>query len=330
MIQDSHEKETWRPSATLEALQARAELLSRLRGFFSNKSILEVETPICAQAAGTDPEIEPFETSFQGPGYPEGLKLYLQTSPEYAMKRLLASGTGPIYQITKAFRNEEAGRFHNPEFTMLEWYRPGFNQFQLMDEVVECIQVCLERHVEPQRLTYSELFQEYVSLDPLTSSRDGLLSVLEDHGVEPNNTNDLSIDVLLDLLMVQLIEPQLREKDCVFVHDFPASKASLARLDPENRQVAQRFELYLHGVEVANGFRELADVNEQRRRFELDNLKRLANQQTTYDLDEHLLAALDHGLPDCSGVALGIDRLLMVKLGLPEISKTLAFPIGRA
>lgn len=248
------------------------------------------------------------------------------------MKRLLAAGTGPIYQITRAFRNGESGRFHNPEFSILEWYRPGFDHHQLMDELVDCVRSCLNMgDLEQRRLTYTELFEGHLSLNPLTATVSDLQQALKVAGVDlshPEAADDP--DALLDLLMAQVIEPQLKETACVLVYDFPASKASLAQLNPENPQVAQRFELYLYGVEIANGFHELADATEQRRRFESDNQWRLAHQQTTYDLDERLLAALEAGLPDCSGVALGLDRLLMVKLGLTEIGEALAFPLDRA
>ncbi len=310
----------WRPATDLTSLRQRAELLARLRQFFTDRNILEVETPLLCRSGITDPAIEPFlVVSGDAPVPPR----FLQTSPEYAMKRLLAALGEPIFQISKAFRHGEAGSRHNPEFSLLEWYRPGFDHHQLMAEVADLIRYCLgERPL--QKYSYRQLFQERLELDPFTATSAAIEAVARQHF----DTGDLSgdRDLWLDLLMSHVLEPQLGVAAICFIYDYPVSQAALARVvQADEVWVGQRFELYVDGMELANGYCELTDAREQRQRFERDNGLRRERGQSERPVDERLLAALAHGLPDCSGVALGIDRLLMLATGASDIRHVLAF-----
>lgn len=320
----------WRPGADLKALQARAELLAAVRAFFAEAGVMEVETPLLAPAAGTDPAIEPLRSRFTGPGHAHGLALYLQTSPEFHMKRLLAAGSGPIYQICRAFRDGEAGARHNPEFSILEWYRPGFDHLALMDEVARLVQRVLGRQLPVEHLSYRSLFEQRYDIDPLDCDVACLRKLAEAEGMVGAASLELDVDGWLDLLLSHGIEPQLGRDRLTFVTDYPASQAVLARLNPADARTAARFELYLDGVELANGFHELADADEQRARFEADRARRAAAGQPDVPLDERFLAALQHGLPDCAGVALGLDRLLMCQLGAGMLEQVMAFSIERA
>lgn len=290
---------------------------------------MEVETPALSQATVTDEHLHCFSTEFVGPGAARGKTLYLQTSPEYAMKRLLAAGSGPIYQLAKAYRNEEAGRFHNPEFTMLEWYRPGFDHFALMDELDELVQRLLGCP-KATRITYQQVFMQHLQLDPLSADIMQLREAAArlGHGQLAANENDA--DTLLQLLFCDGIEPNIGHEAPCFVYDFPASQAALAKLSPQDPRVAQRFELYFKQLELANGFHELDDPTEQRARFERDNQKRLAAGRPARPIDPYLLAALEAGLPPCAGVAVGVDRLIMLALGASHIKDVLSFSVDNA
>jgi lysyl-tRNA synthetase class 2 len=295
-------------------------LLARLRQFFAERSVLEVETPLLCQSGITDPSIEPLMVE-AGASSPQ--PRFLQTSPEYAMKRMLAAFGEPIFQITKAFRDGEAGSRHNPEFSLLEWYRPGFDHHQLMDEVADLVQVCLGQRVV-KKYSYRQLFQERLKIDPFTATVAELEAVARDHLDPGDMTGDT--DLWLDLLISHVLEPQLGGAEIHFIYDYPASQAALSRIvQVDDVWVGQRFELYVDGVELANGYFELTDPQEQRQRFERDNALRRERGQAERPVDEQLLAALAHGLPDCSGVALGIDRLLMVATGASDIRDVLAF-----
>lgn len=321
----------WRPSAELSALRARAALLARVRAFFAERGVLEVETPVLSRFASTDSALESLETRYQGPGAPAGQSLWLHTSPEFAMKRLLAAGAGPIYQVCKVFRDGEYGRLHNPEFSLLEWYRPGFDADRLMDEVAELVAGLLGGDWPRQSFSYLELFQHQLGVDPHRASGDQLAAIARQAGLSLPKADVLDRQGWLDLLLTHLIEPQLGRGCLTFVYDYPASQCSLARLAHRGELlVAERFELYLQGVEIANGFHELTDPGEQRQRFEADNASRLGRGQREMPLDLSLLAALESGLPDCSGVALGIDRLLMVMTQADSLARVLAFPLERA
>ncbi len=289
---------------------------------------MEVCTPVLSQAAGTDPSIVPLHTRYTGPEYPRGLDLFLQTSPEFAMKRLLAAGSGAIYQIAQVFRDGEYGPRHNPEFTLLEWYRPGLDHHDLMKEVADLMSACLGQEIGMKKIRYVELFEQQFGWNPLQAETNQLEDAAKAHGIETGNLGHR--DQWLDLLMSLVIEPTLGKQGLTFVYDYPASQASLARLNPEDERVASRFELYYQGVELANGFHELTDAAEQRRRFEAENHQRQQRGLPQLPVDENLLDALDQGLPDCAGVALGLDRLLMLQQGEMTLDRVLTFSLTQA
>ncbi len=320
----------WRPGAAREALVARAAMLRRLRDFFEARGVLEVETPLLGAAFGTDPAIEPLESRFVGPGFPRGRRLFLQSSPEFFMKRLLAAGSGPIYQVCKAFRNGEAGPRHNPEFSLLEWYRPGFDAAALMAEVAELVRLLVEQpDLAVEHCSYAELFARHLDIDPLAADAETLRHCALEHDLLGAEQMDLDRDGWLNLLMATFIEPQLGREGLTFVTDYPASQASLARLNAWDPRTAARFELYWQGVELANGFEELADAEEQSERFEQENCHRFGAGRRPMPVDDALLGALEAGMPDCAGVALGLDRLLMCQLGVDDIDRVLAFSLAR-
>jgi lysyl-tRNA synthetase class 2 len=315
----------WSPSASLKALQARADLNDGIRRFFRERGVLEVETPLMCRTTGTDPNLQPVTATCRQGNSP--VTLYLQTSPEFAMKRLLAAGSGPIYQLCKAFRDGESGRRHNPEFTMLEWYRPGFTLDQLMEEVQALVSGVAG--LKPaRRLSYRALFNKYLDIDPFRAPDQALAALASDR-LEYTDP-DASRDLLLDLLYSHLIEPCLA--DPVFIHDYPASQAALARVETndDGDLVGRRFELVAGGMELANGYDELCDPAEQARRFAADQALRQRRQLPVYEGDPRLVAALAHGMPAGAGVALGVDRLLMLILQTDNISDVLGFPFARA
>lgn len=317
----------------MESLRLRAQVLARVRDYFARAGVLEVDTPVLSSAGATDPALHSFRTRYHGPGPLHGSSLYLQTSPEFPMKRLLAAGSGSIYQVCKVFRDGESGRRHNPEFTLLEWYRAGFDHFDLMDDVESLLRSVLEDLVPLDSVdhwSYRELFTEAAGVDPFTASADELRACLQSHAIDPPvGLSPDDHDGWLDLLMTHIIEPRLGP-GLVFIRDYPASQASLARLRPGTPPVAARFEAYLNGVELANGYHELADAAEQGRRFEQDNATRVAQGLDPVLVDTRLLAALASGLPNCAGVALGIDRLLMVAAGSDALGDVIAFPLDDA
>ncbi|HKJ77178.1 MAG TPA: EF-P lysine aminoacylase EpmA, partial [Gammaproteobacteria bacterium] len=322
----------WRPAASPEALRARARVLAAIRAFFAERDVMEVETPVLSAAANLDPHIDSLATTYQGPGAPDGRTLYLHTSPEFPMKRLLAAGSGPIYQLGRVFRQGESGRLHNPEFTMLEWYRPGWDHHALMDEVEALAATVLGVTGPAERLSYAEAFQRHLDLNPHAAAVEELIQAALAHGIAPPpGLGRDDRDGWLDLLLSQRIEPYLGRGRPTFIYDYPASQAALARVRGGWPPVAERFELYSEGVELANGFHELADAAEQRRRFEAERARREAETgRPAPSLDERLLAALEAGLPDCAGVALGVDRLLMRAAGAERLEQVLAFPLDRA
>jgi lysyl-tRNA synthetase class 2 len=323
----TEEDEDWRPTATLAALRQRADLTARVREFFAARRVLEVETPVLSRGAVTDPQIESLVTQVTGMQDP----FYLGTSPEFPMKRLLAAGSGDIYQLCRVFRDAERGRWHNPEFTLLEWYRLGFDDAALMTEVETLVGVLLapkRQWVPAERLTYTEALGRYAGVDAHTAGDPELERAAADHGIVCKA--ELDRDAKLDLLMGLVVGPQLgRERPC-FICDYPASQASLARLKPGLPRVAARFELYLDGIELANGFHELANPGEQRHRFDRDLATRRSRGQAQPPVDERLLAALEAGMPDCAGVALGFDRLVAIALEATRLSQATAFSIDNA
>jgi lysyl-tRNA synthetase class 2 len=306
-------------------------MLGAIRAFFAGRGVLEVETPIASRAATGDPALDSLTTRWHGPGYPEGLPLYLQTSPEFGMKRLLAAGSGPIYQVCKVFRDGERGRLHHPEFSLLEWYRPGWDHRRLMGEVADLVRWVLDAPgLAAEELSYRDLFRARLGLDPWHTDPEGLRRVAMAQGIRGAETLDLGLDGWLDLFLTHRLEPGLARDRMTFVYDYPPSQAALARIRPGTEPAGERFELYLEGIELANGFYELTDPGEQRRRFAQDlELRRTAGRAVP-PVDESFLAALDAGLPAASGVALGLDRLLMVKTGAEHIDAVIAFPVERA
>ena len=311
----------WRPTASTARLKARARLLQDIRTYFSERNVLEVETPLISMAGNTDPEIQSIRTDNGG---------YLRTSPEFPLKRLLAAGYGDIFELGRVFRAGESGRFHNPEFTLLEWYRTGFSYHQLMNEVADLVRFCGRGKFDQwpeQRLSYKQLFLHHLDLDPFSADIQELSTVAKKYGF---TDIELGRRQWLDLLISLVIQPALPEEYLTFVFDFPAEQAALAKIRPESPPLAERFELYLGHIELANGYQELTDASEQRQRFDAENTQREKRGAVIYETDHHLIAALEHGLPECAGVALGVDRLLMNLCGVETISEVTAFPFSRA
>ncbi len=312
----------WQPSATLETLQARAAFMAAIRSFFNAQGYLEVETPMMGAFGVTDVYLESIPTTCSGRQH------FLQTSPEYHMKRLLAAGSGPIFQLARVFRDDEVGRWHNPEFTMLEWYRPGMHYHEMLKEIDALFQALL--NTKPLVIkTYQEVFEAFCGINPLTASVDVLKALLQAHDLaDVLSPNERDIDQYLFLLMSHVIEPLLALDEApVAMIDFPATQAALASVRGE---VAERFEVYYKGIELVNGFHELTDAKAQARRFQLDNKKRIEIGKTPCEIDTRFLAALKAGLPKATGVALGVDRLFALSQGEKQISNCIAFDGARA
>lgn len=311
------------------SLRLRANLYRLVRGFFAERQVLEVETPILSAAGNTDPNIESFTTMFSGHVDAGARERWMRTSPEYSLKRLLAAGVGDCYELGRVFRNGEAGGRHNPEFTMLEWYRLGLDHRELAREVVALVQAALalvDRRAEVRVASYRDLFLDALDVDPLTAPLEALQRPLAASNIDPDG---LTRDDWLDLLLTHRLQPTFPRDRITIVHDYPASQCALARIRRENPPVAERFELYLGPYELANGYHELNDAAEQRARFERDNATRRARGLREVPIDEPLLAVLA-AMPDCAGVALGVERLLMCLAGTDAIADVLAFPFSRA
>ncbi|MCF7999965.1 MAG: EF-P lysine aminoacylase GenX [Methylovulum sp.] len=322
---------SWRPSCSTAQLHQRAQLFQQIRAFFAERQVLEVETPLLGNHCGTDPHLDFFTTTYNSP--PTPATLYLQTSPEFAMKRLVAAGSGDIYQLCKAFRNNESGRFHNPEFTLLEWYRLGFTLTMLMDEIDELFAHVFHLHpLNPsQRLRYQDIFYHYTQLDPLHFCYASYCDYARSHKItEAISLCQHSHSLWLDFIFSHKVQPHLGSNALCMVYDYPACQAALARLNPSNPRCAERVELFINGIELGNGYFELTQAPEQRQRFEHDLHYRQTYNLPTLTLDERLLAALQAGLPDCSGMAIGIDRVLMVLTNTHSLDDILAFPVSRA
>lgn len=322
----SHQPSTFQPTCSIAALQARATLYQKIRQFFAERQVMEVETPTLSQAGATDVHLAsiPVQRHIHGKLSTQ----YLQTSPEFPMKRLLASGSGAIYQICKVFRDDEHGRKHNSEFTMLEWYRPKLDLKGLMHETAELLEVCLAHRlgeVRPYILSYKHAFQDRLDINPLQAS----LKQLKDTAHRLGLNLDLGDDRLayMDLLFSHFVEPSLGFDAPVFLTDFPPEMASLAKVktDDDGEQVAARFEVYIEGLELANAYDELLDAEVLAARFEADNLERTKQGLPVIPTDQYLLSALPH-MPECSGIALGLDRLLMVAMNQVKIDQVIAFP----
>jgi lysyl-tRNA synthetase class 2 len=314
----------------MRAIRLRARLNAAIRGFFARRDVLEVETPVLSQAGNTEPNIASFSLEFSGRTNGAPRTRWLRTSPEYALKRLLAAGIGDCYELGRVFRDGEAGARHNPEFTMLEWYRVGWDHQRLIDEVAELINAALalvDRHATLERIAWRDLYRERLAIDPVTANDGELQRALGDVRVDPQG---LTRDDWLDLLLTHRLQPGFADDTMLAVFDYPASQAALARLRPGDPPLAERFELYLGPLELANGYHELIDPAEQRARFERDVSMREARGGVAPPIDERLLSAMRSGLPPSAGVALGIDRLLMAMLGSTRIADVLAFPFDRA
>ncbi|MCU7801366.1 MAG: EF-P lysine aminoacylase GenX [gamma proteobacterium symbiont of Lucinoma myriamae] len=333
----------WQPSASFELIRLRADTLRTIRSFFHQNNVLEVDTPSLSSATVPDPFIESFQTRYVPLTQTmQTDDFYLHTSPEFPMKRLLAAGSGSIFQISKVFRQGESGKKHNPEFTLLEWYRDGWDHQQLMTEVNQLFTLLLSPHLdlaETRFVTYEDAFQEMLGINPHTADKKELLACTEKAGLANVLDEDEERDRFLELLFSHIIEPALGKsnkgdsgsKPCIcFLYHYPASQASLAKTNNHNGQlVAERFEVFIDGMELGNGFHELNDANEQRQRFENDNQARKLLGLKEIPMDEHFLEAVAE-LPDCAGVAIGIERLLMVMSESRHINDVITFPFDRA
>jgi len=320
----------WAPAADAQAIHLRARLNAAIRGFFARRNVLEVETPVLSLAGNTDPNIASFSLEFAGRTDGAPRTRWLRTSPEYALKRLLAARVGDCYELGRVFRDGEAGGRHNPEFTMLEWYRVGWDHQRLIDEVADLVNAALalvDRRATLERIAWRDLYRERLAIDPITASDGELQRALGDVRIDPEG---LSRDDWLDLLLTHRLQSGFADDSMLAVFDYPASQAALARLRPGHPPLAERFELYLGPLELANGYHELTDAGEQRRRFERDLATRAVRGTVEPPIDARLLSALESGLPACAGVALGVDRLLMAMLGTSSIADVLAFPFDRA
>lgn len=323
----------WQPTCSVAMLQLRARLLANIRAFFLTRAVLEVETPLLSRTIGTDPQLAFFATDYDLP--PRQQRLFLQTSPEFAMKRLLAAGSGSIYQICKAFRNGESGRFHNPEFTLLEWYRVGFTLPELMNEVAELIQsLFAAEQVElstVQRISYQNVFQTYTGLDALVFSYDDYCAYALTHELpEAVTLCEHNHALWLDVLFSHKVQPYLGDNLLCMVYGYPACQSSLARINADDARITDRVELFINGIELGNGFYELTDATEQNQRFN-DELRIREQQKSAHVIkDDRLIAALEEGMPDCSGIAIGLDRLLMLLSETASIDEVLSFSIRRA
>lgn len=317
------------PSTCFNALRLRAQLNALIREFFHQRNVLEVETPVMSVAGNTDPNIASFRVEFSGRTDGAPRTRWLRTSAEFPMKRLLAAGAGDCYELGRVFRDGEAGGRHNPEFTMLEWYRVGWDHQRLIAETAELVQAALAlvgRSATLEKISFRDLYHRHLGIDPLLATPDELRNAAADIVIDGEGLNR---DDWLDLLMTHRLQPSFAEDRLLAVYDYPASQCALARIRDGNPPVAERFELYLGPLELANGYHELNDADEQRRRFERDHAVRRERGDVAPPLDERLLAALPD-LPDCAGVALGVDRLLMAMLQTSRIADALAFDFSRA
>lgn len=319
---------TWRPGTSLDTLKKRARLLQQVRDFFSERGVLEVETPGISHFPTLDLHLESFPVF-----HPEKtLQGYLITSPEYHMKRLISAGSGSIYQLCRAYRCDESGTRHNPEFTILEWYRVGWDQWQLMKEIEDLMRLLLG--TGPADYTsYQEAFEGTLSVDPFSLPLERFAEICSQHNLQPPDyllQKDIDRDERLNYLMGFLIEPHLGKECPVFLHSFPASQASLAKLDEDRPGCAMRFEVYFQGLELGNGFCELTDAEAQEKRFREENRKRRAAGKKELQHDHRFIEALKHGMPDCSGVAMGFDRLVMLALGKHSIDEVQTFTWNRS
>jgi elongation factor P--(R)-beta-lysine ligase len=327
-MSELNEHYDFRPTASWPNLRLRAELLKRLRRFFDDRGFLEVETPVLSADTVVDRHLDPFDLAVDG----RSPRMWLQTSPEFAMKRMLAAGAPPIYQVARVFRRDELGPLHNPEFTLVEWYQPGDGLDAGMQLTTDLCATLLANRAGPaERISYAEAFERYVGVDPHTADGASLAALAEQLGVaSPASLSFDDRDGWLDLLMVERIQPRLGCKRPALLYDYPASQAALARVRPGNPPLAERFELYADGIELANGYHELLDAKELRTRNRQVNAQRVADGKPALPEKSRLLAAMESGMPAAVGVALGFDRLAMLALGSKNIAEVVAFPFDRA
>jgi len=325
--------DAWRPSATLAGLRLRARALGAVRAFFDERAVLEVQTPALTAFPVSDPQLRNLSCTLAAR---PGRRYYLHTSPEYHMKRLLAAGAPDIYQVCRVFRDGELGRWHEPEFTLIEWYRHGFQMADMLDETCALVaRVAVLAGRPPgatRKLDYREAFAATLGIDPIGASIDelraaGQRQLGDELGARLISALGSDRNAWLDLLMSHAVIPAAAGRGLVAIHHFPATQAALARLDPTDASLAERFEVYLDGVELANGFHELSDPQEQAERFAAERAARAAAGLSDAPPDEYLLAALEHGLPDCSGVAVGLERLLMAATGAADIGEVVSFRV---
>ncbi|MFZ5829695.1 MAG: EF-P lysine aminoacylase EpmA [Planctomycetota bacterium] len=318
------------PTASLEMLRLRAELLRRLRGFFDERGFLEVETPILSADTVVDRHLDPFATGICGELGKPPRRLWLQTSPEFHMKRLLAAGAGPIYQVSRVFRLGERGRLHNPEFTLVEWYQPGEDMaagMRFTNELCQALLGC-ERAEE---LSYATAFARHVGVDPHRASGAELAQAARRLGIAaPTSLSEEDRDGWIDLLLSHCVQPHLGAERPTLLFDYPAGQAALARVRPCDPPVAERFELFFRGIELANGYHELLDAEELERRNERANALRAADGKNTLPEGSRLLKVMQKGLPPAVGVAMGFDRVAMLAAGAASIDEVIAFPLERA
>ena len=323
----------WQPSASFDALHLRARLNAAVRRFFDERGVVEVETPVLSRAGNTDPNIASFSLEFSGRTDGAPRTRWLRTSPEYPLKRLLAADFGDCYELGRVFRDGEAGGRHNPEFTMLEWYRIGWDHRQLIHETAALVNTALAlvgRKAALKQVSYHALYREQLGINAATASVEDLRAALGDVVIDPSG---LTRDDWLDLLMTHRLQPSFPTDQLLALYDYPASQCALARIresSADGAPVAERFELYLGPLELANGYHELADAAEQGARFDRDLQRRVERNDVQPPRDENLLAALSAGFPACAGVALGMDRLMMAMLGTTRIADVLAFDFARA
>ncbi len=332
MSSDGSTPNDFGPTASLETLKLRADLLRRLRGFFDSREFLEVETPLLSADTVVDRHLDPLPvTLFDDPCQVDsGRTMWLQTSPEFAMKRLLAAGATAIYQVTRAFRGGESGEWHNPEFTIAEWYRTGDGLDEGMQLLSDLIDEML-RLGPAERLTYREAFLMHVGVDPHLASCEELRASVRQHGLSiPAGLATQDRDGWIDLLLVECVEPHLGREQPAIVYDYPASQAALAQVRDDDPPVAERFELYVRGIELANGYHELLDPGLLRQRNRIANEQRTADGKYTLPEDSRLLSAMAAGLPPCTGVALGFDRMVALTSRVADVSQAMAFSEERA
>ena len=311
---------SWQPTASLDIIRKRAALLWQIRDFMDRHDILEVDTPILSHAAVTDPYIHSLKTANV---FEKDTPLYMHTSPEYCMKRLLAAGSESIYQIAHVFRDEESGKRHETEFTMLEWYRVGFDYSELMDDVAQLLtEVGLSK---PEKMTYAEAFQQIVNINPHAAGLSQLQEISGEHGWGSESDDR---HALLDYIFSEVVMKKIDNAQPLFIYDYPECMAALSTIKDSEPRVAERFELFINGMEIANGFNELCDADEQRKRFESELNDRKAKGMTSVPIDPHFLAALEEGLPKSAGVAVGIDRLLMALCGKDDIKEVITFSLN--